>query len=583
MYSKVCRQLGSLAATSGLLLAHSAAAAPGGADSAAHCAKDNGGITLPNGFCASIFADNVGHARHLVVASNGVVYVNTWSGRYYKNDEPPAGGFLVALQDTHGSGRADVLKRFGPGAKEGSTGGTGIALYKGALYAEQNDKIVRYALTAGSIAPGGRPETVVAGLPVTGDHPMHPFVIDSHGDLFVDLGSATNACEVKNRYPGSPGNKPCVELETRAGIWRYDANKTGQKFSKAERYATGIRNGEGMSFDQAGNLYVTQHGRDQLGENWSQLYTPEQGHELPAEEVMLLQKGGDYGWPECYFDGTQRKLVLAPEYGGDGGRKVGECQQKQAPVAFFPAHWAPNDLLLYGGSLFPKAYKGGAFIAFHGSWNRAPAPQGGYNIVYQPLAGGKVSGEYVVFADGFAGAEKAPGQAAFRPTGLALAPDGAMYISDDSHGRIWRVVYSGSADAPVAPAPAANAGGIAVPPEGIHADAGRQAVQLPVPPGSTREQVALGDRIFHGEASGGTCSGCHGSDAGGSSVGPSLKSGHWLWGDGSLQSIQQIITKGVPAPKQSTGAMPPLGGAKLSQSDVSAVAAYVWAVGHQGK
>src|SRR6266850_8420157 len=93
------------------------------------CADDNGGITLPAGFCATVFADNIGHARHLVVAPNGVVYVNTWSGRYYGNDTPPAGGFLVALQDTNGDGQADVVKRFGDGVLEGSAGGTGIALY----------------------------------------------------------------------------------------------------------------------------------------------------------------------------------------------------------------------------------------------------------------------------------------------------------------------------------------------------------------------------------------------------------------------------------------------------------------------
>src|SRR5436309_12605913 len=86
------------------------------------CADDNGGITLPAGFCATVFADNVGHARHLVVAPNGVVYVNTWSGRYYGNDTPPAGGFLVALQDTKGEGRADVIMRFGETREEGHAG-----------------------------------------------------------------------------------------------------------------------------------------------------------------------------------------------------------------------------------------------------------------------------------------------------------------------------------------------------------------------------------------------------------------------------------------------------------------------------
>ena len=119
--------------------------------------------------------------------------------------------------------------------------------------------------------------------------------------------------------------------------------------------------------------------------------------------------------------------MLAPEYGGDGGKKVGVCAEKKAPVASFPAHWAPNDLLIYSGKQFPAAYQGGAFIAFHGSWNRAPEPQGGYNVVFQPLADGKAGSAFIVFADGFAGAVKEPGQAAFRP-GLAMGPDGALYI-----------------------------------------------------------------------------------------------------------------------------------------------------------
>lgn len=553
------------------------------------CAQDNGGITLPPGFCASVFADEIGHARHLVVAPNGVVYVNTWSGRYYGNDEPPAGGFLVALKDTKGDGRADAIVRFGESVADGGAGGTGIALYNGALFAEVNDRIVRYALPSDAIVPREPAETIVSGLPLTGDHPMHPFAIDAHGGLYVDLGSATNSCQVENRIANSPGRSPCVELETRAGVWRYDANRRNQQFSPAERFATGIRNGEGFAFGSEGRIFVTQHGRDQLAENWSKFYRPEQGADLPAEELLALERGGDYGWPECYYDGAQQKLVLAPEYGGDGGKMVGVCAMKQAPLAAFPAHWAPNDLALYDGTQFPVAYRGGAFIAFHGSWNRAPFPQGGYNIVFQPLADGKPAGRYVVFADGFAGAVKEPGQAAHRPSGLAVGSDGTLYISDDAHGRIWRVVFRGDAESGVEPAPAprADASGAAArraeaePPEGVHPDAGSAAAgNLPVPPGSTAAQVALGDRIFHGQAGGGTCEGCHGSNAKGTPLAPDLTSGDWLWGDGSLAAITRTIADGVSNPKKYRSPMPPMGGAQLSHSDVDAVAAYVWALSH---
>jgi glucose/arabinose dehydrogenase/mono/diheme cytochrome c family protein len=580
--------------------------AQGTAAGAPACASDNGGITLPDGFCATVFADEVGHARHLTVASNGTVYANTWSGRYYGNDTPPPGGFLVAMRDTTGDGQADVIARFGDSALSGGTGGTGIDLYNGGLYAEANDKILRYALPGGSITPTGSPEVVVDGLPLTGDHPMHPFAIDSSGGLFMNSGSATNACQVENRTPLSPGHDPCTELQTRGGIWRYDANRRGQRFSPAERYATGIRNAVGIAVDPTGKgLYATQHGRDQLAGNWPKLYRPEQAANLPAEELLRVEQNADYGWPECYFDSTQAKLVLAPEYGGDGGKAVGPCASKRDPIAVFPAHWAPNDLVFYSGRQFPPRYRGGVFIAFHGSWDRAPFPQEGYNVVFVPFAGGQPTGDYEIFADGFAGAVREPGQADHRPAGLAVGPDGALYIADDADGRIWRVAYPGTST----PAPGKGAGapgdraaptaGAAatpgapaesvVPPEGTHPDAGAQPAgtpsgrRLPLSSaaraaGITPAMVALGDSVFHGQAGGGTCAGCHGTDAKGTPLGPDLTANKWLWGDGSYASILKTIREGVPSPKQYRGVMPPMGGAQLTPSQLEAVAAYVFAL-----
>ena len=183
-------------------------------------------------------------------------------------------------------------------------------------------RIVRYTLPAGSIVPKNPPATIVSWLPLSGDHPMHPFAIDADGNLYVDVATATNACQLKNRTLQSPGIDPCAELETRSGIWRYDADKTDQIFSPAERFATGIRNAEGFAIDAtAHRILVTQHGRDQLHANWPDLYKPEEEATQPAEELLLLQQGRDYGWPECYYDAVQRRLVLAPEYGGDGGEK----------------------------------------------------------------------------------------------------------------------------------------------------------------------------------------------------------------------------------------------------------------------
>ena len=557
------------------------------------CPSDDSGLKLPAGFCATIFADGIGHARHLAAASSGVLYVNTWSGRYYGNSPIHDGGFLVALEDKSGAGKAGVTERFGETVQSGGAGGTGIAIYKDAVFAEINDRIVKYPLTAGAIAPKGPGVTVVSGLPLTGDHPMHPFIIDSTGAMYVDMGTPSNSCQEKNRTTASPGVNPCPELETRGGTWLYDANKTDQKFSAAERYATGIRNGEGFAFDGAGRLFVTQHGRDQLHANWPALYKPDQEATLPAEQVMLLKKGGDYGWPECYYDPFQKKLVLAPEYGGDGGKKVGACAEKTPPIAAYPAHWAPNGMVHYDKTQFPERYRSGVFIAFHGSWDRAPYPQAGYNVVYQPLSGDHASGRCEIFADGFAGASKSPQDAAHRPSGLAVGPDGALYVSDDVTGRIYKIVYrGGSANSggtttpcPSAASPAGEvAAASAKPPEGLNPDAGKAERSAgAVSAGVTPEMVALGERIYRGQVGGAPCTGCHGADAKGTVLGPNLTGGKWLWSDGSYSGIVKTITDGVAQPKQFRSPMPPMGGAQLTADQVKAAAAYIWSLNHASK
>jgi glucose/arabinose dehydrogenase/mono/diheme cytochrome c family protein len=555
------------------------------------CPNDDSGLTLPPGFCATVFADDVGHARHMVVSPAGVVYVNTWSGRYYGNGPVHEGGFLVALQDKTGEGKADVIERFGETAQTGGAGGTGIGMYKGAIFAEAKDQIVKYSLAAGAIAPkpAEAPETIVGGLPLTGDHPMHPFLISPDGSMYVDVATATNACQSRNRRAGVPGLNPCTELETRGGVWLYDANKTDQKFSPAERFATGIRNAEGFALDSAGRIFVTQHGRDQLHMNWPDLYKPQEEATQPAEEVMLLKRGGDYGWPECYYDGIAQKLVLAPEYGGDGGKAVGVCADKTPPVAAFPAHWAPNGMVLYDKQQFPARYHNGVFIAFHGSWDRAPYEQGGYNVVFQPLNGDHASGECEVFADGFAGAVKTPAKAEHRPSGVAVGPDGSLYVSDDVRGRIYRIIYTGGAAGSPAkftpcPSEAAPAGQVesatAKPPEGTHPDAGA-ATNAGVPKGATREMVTLGDRVYHGQMGGATCAACHGDTGKGSPLGPGLTGKKWLWSDGSYAGIAKTIRDGVMEPKQYRSPMPPMGGAQLTNDQIMAVAAYVWSLSHR--
>lgn len=239
---------------------------------------------------------------------------------------------------------------------------------------------------------------------------------------------------------------PCPILERSGGVWRFEAGTTGQtQEDDGYRYSTGIRNSVAIDYNpNSDHVYVLQHGRDQLHQFFPDLFTLEEGVELPAEEFFMLSDGADFGWPYCYYDHLQDKKVLAPEYGGDGER-VGRCADKEDPIMAFPGHWGPNALLFYTGDMFPERYKNGAFIAFHGSWNRAPRPQEGYFVVFVPFEGALPSGDYEIFADGFANVEtiESPGDAKYRPTGLAQGPDGSIYVTDDSEGRVWRIFYMG--------------------------------------------------------------------------------------------------------------------------------------------
>ena len=371
------------------------------AGSAIACGKDSAGLALPPGFCASAFAEGLGHARHLSVAPNGDVYVNTWSSRStgYKN---APGGYIVALRDANGDGRADIIQRLGAVHQQGRAGGgTGIAVSGGALYAEDAGKIVRYRLRAGALLPQGAPEIILSGLPIEGGHIVHSFAIAPDGSLFVNSGSLTNACQEQDRTPGSPGIPVCPELELRAGIWLYNANKTGQVFSPAERFATGTRNAIALALQPEGLLYSTLQSRD------------------TAEVFAPVQAVDDFGWPYCDFAADHGDYVLAPEYGGDGTRQ-GECIALKHHRVAFPPHWAPSAMTFYTGSAFPQKYRGGAFVAFHSI------------VAFVPFEERSALGGYEVFATGF------------RPAGVAVGPDGALYVSDDVEGRIWKITYEGA-------------------------------------------------------------------------------------------------------------------------------------------
>ncbi len=393
---------------------------------------DNGRIQLPEGFAALVVADDLGVARHLAVRDNGDVYVAL--------NRLQDGHGIVALRDTNEDGRADVIERFG------EFPGTGLGIRNGYLYFASNQAVLRYRLREGELLPDPEPETIVEGFPEQSPHAAKPFAFDDAGHIYVDVGAPSNACQEQARTPGSPGLDPCPQLERQAGVWRFDADRPGQdQAADGYRYAGGIRHSVAIEWNpDQGELYTVQHGRDQLSFLWPELFTAEQNAELPSEEFLLVKEGSNYGWPYCYYDHIQQKRVLAPEYGGDGN-EVGRCADFGEPILTFAGHWGPNDLIFYSGDQFPERYQKGALIAFHGSWNRAPLPQGGYLIAFVPFEGDRPAGDWERFADGFAGVDpiESPDDARFRPTGLAQGPDGSLYISETETGRIWRVIYTG--------------------------------------------------------------------------------------------------------------------------------------------
>jgi glucose/arabinose dehydrogenase len=416
-----------------LLIAAAATALPTSlrAQSAARqCSPNNAGLTLPPGFCAQIVADSVRSARHVVVAPNGDLVIAQ------RNTRDSVGG-VVVLRDTNGDGVADQRRKFF------TQGGTGIAFFDNHLYFAMDTAIVRWAWRPGDMVPSGNAETIVTGLAVQGAHAAKTIAIARDGSLYVNIGAPSNACQERDRIELVRGQDPCPLLERSGGIWRFDARKAMQRQADGSRFATGLRNVVALTIGPDGStLWGVQHGRDLLAGNWQKanpLFTNEKSAENPAEELFRIERNGDYVWPYCYFDVDSRKKVLAPEYGGDGAQQ-GRCAGVGQPMAVFPGHWAPESIVFYTASQFPNEYRGGAFVAFHGSWNRAPLPQAGFNVSFVPFADGRPNGTYRVFADGFRGG---PNEQRNRPMGTALDRDGSLIVTDDTGGRIYRVRWVG--------------------------------------------------------------------------------------------------------------------------------------------
>ncbi|MCG8441127.1 MAG: PQQ-dependent sugar dehydrogenase, partial [Caulobacterales bacterium] len=415
------------------------ALAPAPAQHAGGAHVFNDGLILPEGFRAQVVHEIGWESRELIIREDGDMFVSL-SGKH-------EGDHVIGLRDADGDHVIDVTTSFLPVTTPADQKfpRVHIARHGAWLYAVTNEEVLRVPLPAGALEPTGPAEVVVASIPYQSSHRGRTITVGADGGLYVNIGSPSNACQEQASTRGSPGRDPCPQLDAHAGIFRWPADALNQPREAGERFASGIRNAIAQAWDPATNaLYVAQMGRDRLDTLWPELFTTQQNAELPGEEFFRVEAGKHYGWPYCYWDPFKQRKVLAPEYGGDGDA-VGRCEAFEDPLVSFPGHHSPSSIAFYHAEAFPERYRGGAFVALKGSWNRAPLPQGGFTVAFVPFRDGAPTGEWETFADGFKGFDQLfeRRNAVYRPQYVAVHPDGALYILDNNQGRIWRVTYTG--------------------------------------------------------------------------------------------------------------------------------------------
>jgi glucose/arabinose dehydrogenase len=319
-------------------------------------------------------------------------------------------GRVLMLPDRDGDGVADRTITLA----EGLDRPHGIAYHDGALYVAEHGRLIRLPARDSALGPADV-EVVVPNLPINpgNGHWTRTLAIAPNGTVYVSAGSSCNVCE--------------EDEPRRAAVLQYNRDGSGERI-----LARGLRNAVGIAVDPTrGSLWATVNQRDLLGDDF------------PPDYVTVVQEGDHFGWPFCHSG------VPDPEYG-----YLGDCSQTRAPSVFVGSHTAPLGLAFYSGQQFPAEYRGDLFVALHGSWNRTE-PQG-YKVVRIPMAGG-TPGSVQDFITGFLptqpGCNNRPADASrgtaicradawARPVGLAVGPDGAMYVSDDRGGTILRVTYA---------------------------------------------------------------------------------------------------------------------------------------------
>ncbi len=333
---------------------------------------------LPAGFKLSVYAEGLGSARFMAFGPDGTLYVGT-------NERK---GNVWAVVDKNRDGRADETIVFADGLGAPHS----VAWRDGWLYVGESNRVIRLRDTNGDLK-ADQTEVVVPNLPAWGMHFTRTVGFGPDGALYVSVGSDCNACEDEPR---------------RATILRFNPDGSGM-----EIYARGLRNAVGFTWNpDTKEMWATDNGRDWLGDN------------LPPEDLNLVQRGGDYGWPYCYGQRIPDSELGSPE----------RCARTLPSTFEMPAHSAPLGLAFYTGSMFPAEYRGDLFIAFHGSWNRSVPT--GYKVVRVRFKNGKP-----VAMEDFVDVWFKGGRAQHRPVDVAVGPDGALYISDDRGGTIFRVTY----------------------------------------------------------------------------------------------------------------------------------------------
>ena len=394
-------------------------------------ASEPDGLVLPAGFHATVVAEGLGPIRHLAIRDNGDIYVST----RHRGNQPSAGIIAVRVGPDH---KAAQVEHFGDVDQ-----GTGIRMYKDALYATSATGVYRFALDAKVLVPTAPPETIVGDLTAADNHVI---AFDGKGSLYVSSDGGGNICPDPAVPKGSKpvGLKPCPILATKGGIWRFDDARLNQKFSEGEHFAAGVRDSSALDWHAGDGLYVAIHGRDGMHTIFPEIISAADDDAI-ADEMLRVEKGAELGWPYTYYDGARNIRLDGPEYGGDGKTPASGAYPKPAAAFSQPRRPAVTDMAFYTGKRFPSMYRGGVFLAMHGGLEAHTAPDGqaGFNVVFVPFKGNR-AGTPVVFADGFAGplrSDKTIKGAVYRPVGVAVGADGALYVADSNKGRIWRISY----------------------------------------------------------------------------------------------------------------------------------------------